>query len=218
MQNTFGFLIFDDVEELDFIGPWEIIKIWSEHFGGPEQVFSVSQNGGLIKCSRGLRVHADDDFAHCPPLNYLLVPGGVGRKREVNNPDLIEFIRTQAANAQYILSVCTGSFLLQKAGLLVDHKATTYWSALEELQQFDELKVVQERYVQDGKIWTAGGISSGIDLALALIAHVAGEEIAGKIQMYAEYFPLTKIYGDVLKTTHPLPTYLVKYLNSETAI
>lgn len=208
MANNFGFLIYDGVEELDVVGPWEIIKIWSEHFQGP-QAFTVSQKGGLVTCARGMRIDSDYNFANCPPLNYLLVPGGRGRKQQVNNPALINFIKQQAQQVQQLLSVCTGAFLLQKAGLLKGHKATTYWSAIDELKQFPEIKIKEERYIKDKNIWTGAGVSSGIDLALALIADVAGKKIAGKVQLLAEYFPPTKIF-DISEKAEQLPAYIKK--------
>lgn len=208
MSNNFGFLIYDGVEELDVVGPWEIIKIWNEHYSGPK-AFTVSQKGGLVTCARGMRIDSDYNFSNCPPLNYLLVPGGRGRKQEVNNPVLIDFIRQQAAQVQQLLSVCTGAFLLQKAGLLKGHKATTYWAALDELKRFPEIKIKEERYVKDKNVWTGAGVSSGIDLALALIADVAGKKIAGKVQMLAEYFPPAKIFG-ISEKAAQLPAYIKK--------
>ncbi len=192
---NFGFLVFPDVEELDFIGPWEIIGMWSQHFGGPAQNLIVSQTGGVVRCVKGLKVAADCSFDACPPLDYLLIPGGQGTRTEVDNPELLGFVRIQAANCRQVLSVCTGAFILQAASLLQGKKATTHWRSLDRLRRFPEVTVVEERFVRDGNIWTAAGVSAGIDLALALIADQAGEEIAGKVQLAAEYYPYHVKYG-----------------------
>ncbi len=192
----FGFLVFPDMEELDFAGPWEIIGVWGANFAGPDQRLVVSQNGEPVRCAKGLQIAADHSFESCPQVDYLLIPGGRGTRREVDNPELIDFERKQTASCRQVLSVCTGAFILQAAGLLSSKKATTHWGSLERLRQFPDLQVVEERFVRDGKIWTAAGISAGIDLALAFVADQAGPEIAGKVQLAAEYYPSTVRYGD----------------------
>ncbi len=204
---NFGFLLFPDVEELDFIGPWEIIGMWSKHFNGPEKRLLVSQNGAAVQCAKGLIVTPDCSFANCPPLDYLLIPGGQGTRKEVENKELLSFVQKQAAVCQQVLSVCTGAFILQAAGLLVNKRATTHWGSLDRLRQLSDVTVVEERYVRDGNIWTAAGVSAGIDLALALIAAQAGEETAGKVQMAAEYYPSTVRYGKAHRTPES-PAYL----------
>ncbi len=210
MATTFGFLLFHDVEELDVAGPWEVISVWSKNFGGPDKILTVSENGGAINCARGLKIFSEFDFANCPPLDYLLVPGGWGERSESSNPVLTRFIREAARNCQAVLSVCTGALLLQAAGLLDGKKATTHCMSLQRLRAFEKTTVVEERWVRDGKIWTAAGVTSGIDLALAFIAATAGEELAGKIQFYLEYYPTIKRYGDA-----HLCSEAPKYLSSE---
>lgn len=191
----FGFLLFPDLEELDFVGPWEIIGVWSKYFEGPEQCLTISQTGGEVRCANGLRVVPDYSFDNCPPLDYLLIPGGLGTRREVENKELIAFVKKQATSCRHVLSVCTGAFILQAAGLLNGKKATTHWGSLERLRKFPEVMVTEQRFVRDGSIWTAAGISAGIDVALALIADQAGEETAGKVQLAAEYYPKNIKYG-----------------------
>jgi transcriptional regulator GlxA family with amidase domain len=193
---NFGFLLFPDAEELDLVGPWEIINVWRKYKGGPEHCFTVSQAGGEIRFAKGMRVMADYSFSDCPQLDYLLIPGGQGTRSEVNNTALLEFVRKQAASCKEILSVCTGSFLLQAAGLLNNRKATTHWGSLERLRALPDVCVTEKRFVRDGNIWTAAGVSAGIDLALALVADQAGEEVAGEVQLYAEYYPDNKRYGE----------------------
>ncbi len=190
----FGFLAFDDFEELDLIGPWEMAGMWREKIRPDLDMFIVSETGKPVTARKGLKIHPDYDFAACPALDLLLVPGGQGRKREVNNPALLDFVKQQAANCRHVLSVCTGAFLLQKAGLLTGLEATTYWSALDELRATGTA-VREDRFINNGKIWTAAGVSAGIDMMLALVAEMDGAEAAGLVQLAAEYYPDGKRYG-----------------------
>lgn len=194
LQN-FGFLIFPELEELDLVGPWEVINVWRELFGEPENCLTVgAQTGAAIRCRKGLQIVADIDLTNCPPLDALLIPGGQGRKAAMRDDAILRFVRAQTENCQAVLSVCTGVFVLQAAGLLDGKRATTHWSALGELRE-SGVAVSEERFVRDGKIWTAAGVAAGIDLALAFVADRAGEEIAGRVQFYAEYYPNGKRYG-----------------------
>lgn len=192
---NFGFLLFPDAEELDFVGPWEVIGMWGKVFGGPEECLIVSQDGRTVRCAKGLRVEADHGFETCPPLDYLLIPGGQGTRREVDNADLISFVRKQAAGCRQVLSVCTGSFVLQAAGLLDGKRATTHFLSWDRLRQLPGVTAVEDRFTRDGNVWTAAGVSAGIDLALALIADQAGEETAGRVQLAVEYYPSQVKYG-----------------------
>jgi len=193
--RNFGFVIFRDLEELDLVGPWEMVSMWSKHLEGPERCLMVAQSRDPVICAKGMVLHPHVTFAHCPPLDYLLVPGGQGTRQAVDNPALVGFVAARAPSCQAVLSVCTGAFLLHRAGLLAGRRATTHWGSLARLAELGGVTVVQERFVRDGNIWTAAGVSAGIDLALALIADVAGEAVAGKVQLGAEYFPAGKIYG-----------------------
>jgi transcriptional regulator GlxA family with amidase domain len=191
---NFGFLIFPDAEELDWAGPWEVITAWGRFPGGPQHCFTVSETGGAVRCAKGLRVLADYSFNDCPPLDYLLIPGGQGTRRETQNVALLEFVKTQAARCRQVASVCTGSFILQAAGLLEGRSATTYWGSLGRLRETGT-RVEEKRWVRTGNVWTAAGVSAGIDAALALVAAEAGEEIAGETQFYIEYYPDSRRYG-----------------------
>ncbi|MCX5805273.1 MAG: DJ-1/PfpI family protein [Proteobacteria bacterium] len=192
---NFGILVFPDVEELDFVGPWEIIGMWSKFADGPEQRFIVAESLEPVICAKGLSVNPHVSFEQCPQLDFLLVPGGQGARQEVDNPVLINFITEQARLCKAVFSVCTGTFLLHKASLLYGKKVTTHWSSLGRLKTLGDVMVVEERFVHDGDIWTSAGVSAGIDLMLTFIAEVAGEEVAGKVQFAAEYYPSIKRYG-----------------------
>ena len=193
---NFGILVFNQVEELDFVGPWEMLTMWRNVADGPENCLVVSQSREQITCAKGLSINPHVSFEDCPKLDYLLVPGGQGTRREVNNTVLVEFVANQAKNCKAVLSVCTGSFILHAAGLLSGKTATTHWGSLERLQTLGDVHVVEQRFVRDGNIWSSAGVSAGIDLMLAFIASVAGETVAGKVQFQAEYYPAPTKYGD----------------------
>ncbi len=196
MPITIGFLLFNGVEELDFVGPYEAMSVWKKHYNGPENIVIISQEVGVIIGTNGLPMTTTHNFSNFPKLDYLVVPGGMGTRAEVNNEKLISFIRDVSKNCKAILSVCTGAFLLQAAGLLDGKKATTHWASLNRLRAFDKTIVIEERVIKDGNIWSSSGVSSGIDLALEFIAHTSGEEVAGKVQSYMEYYPSHKRYGN----------------------
>jgi transcriptional regulator GlxA family with amidase domain len=192
---NFGILVFDQVEELDFVGPWEMLTMWRQYANGPENCIIVGEKLEPVICAKGLSINPQASFTTCPPLDYLLIPGGQGTRTEVDNPVLIDFVVNQAKNCKAVLSVCTGSFVLHAAGLLSGKKATTHWGSLERLRALGDVTVVEQRYVQDGNIWSSAGVSAGTDLMLAFIASVAGETAAGKIQFAAEYYPSLVKYG-----------------------
>jgi transcriptional regulator GlxA family with amidase domain len=194
---NFGFLIFNQAEELDVVGPWEMVTMWSKVAGGPDNCLIIGESLNRVICAKGLSVNPHVSFASCPALDYLLVPGGQGTRQEVSNRALLEFVATQAQNCKAVLAVCTGSFILHAAGLLSGKRATTHWGSLQRLRDLGDVTVVEERYVQDGKIWCSAGVSAGTDLLLAFIAAVAGEEAAGKVQFGAEYYPSGVKYGDL---------------------
>lgn len=193
MDTTFGIVLFNGFEDLDFFGPWEMLAVWSRDHGGPTLLL-ISEKKQSVISTKGLTIQTQYSFSDCPPLDYLLVPGGMGTRTEVNNRELIAFIKQQATHCQHILSVCTGAFLLQAADLLENKTVTTHWASIERLKAFTGLTVVQERFVRDGNIWSSSGVSAGIDLALAFIATVGGENIAGKVQHFTEYYPSSFLY------------------------
>lgn len=207
MPGTIGFLIFDDVEELDLVGPYTVLSIWGKKCNGPERRVIIKQELGAFKGVHGLQMMSTHDFSNCPPLDYLVVPGGQGQLTEVKNEKLIEFIRDASKNCKAILSICTGAFLLQAAGLLDGKKATTHWALLNKLRTFDKTTVIEDRFVKDGNIWTSSGVIAGVDLALAFIADISGDKVAGAVQAYMENYPLLKFYGD-FHNSKEAPQYL----------
>ena len=142
---NFGFLVFPDVEELDFVGPWEMIGMWGKLFGGPENRLIVAQSDNPVTCAKGLFIKPHISFEQCPELDFLLVPGGQGTRKEVDNTALIRFISEQAKYCKAVISVCTGTFLMHRAGLLSVKKATTHWNSLNRLKELGDVAVVEER-------------------------------------------------------------------------
>lgn len=204
---NFGFLAFNEVEELDLIGPWEMIGMWGRFFGGPENRIIIAQSDDPVHCAKSLIIKPHVSFELCPKLDFLLIPGGQGTRKEMDNPLLVRFIAEQAKQCRFVLSVCTGIFLLHKAGLLSGKKVTTHWNSLAHLRELGDVVVVEERVVKDGNIWSSSGVSAGIDLALAFIAEISGEEVAAKVQFGSEYYPSDRKYGTLHKSPMA-PAYL----------
>jgi transcriptional regulator GlxA family with amidase domain len=192
--RTFGFLMFPKFEELDLIGPWEMATMWRDYARGPS-CLTISENGGLITCAKGLKTTADVSFADCPALDYLLVPGGFAAFDEMRNARLLAFVRERAATASHVLSVCTGSFILHAAGLLDGRCATTHWKARDDMRKLPGVTVLDDRWVRDGNVWTSAGVSAGMDLALGFIEAIDGAKAAGSVQKNAEYYPDGRVYG-----------------------
>jgi transcriptional regulator GlxA family with amidase domain len=183
--------------------------MWSKHFGGPTNCVMIAEKDEPVKCYNGMILTPHKSFADAPTLDYLLVPGGMGTRKEVENKSLINFVASQAETCRVILSVCTGSFILHSAGFLKSKKATTHFTMLDNLRNLDDVEVVEKRFVKDGKIWTSAGVSAGIDMALELVAQEAGGETAGMVQLYAEYYPAGTRYGSAHKEPQA-PGYLKK--------
>jgi transcriptional regulator GlxA family with amidase domain len=206
MAKNLGLVLYENVQPMDVIGPWEVLAMWKKVLQAPIAMYLVSENGGPVKCDDDIVLTAHCAFNNSPDFDYLIVPGGRGRREQVDNERFIAFIKAKAAKADKIISVCTGMFLLHKAGLLRNKPVTTYWRALSELRSLKDIEVKEERVVKSGNIWTTGGVSSGIDLAFELIAEIAGKEEAGRVQLLFEYFPKRTIYCN-LETVKSLPPY-----------
>ena len=211
---VFGFLLFPDLEELDLVGPWEMIAMWSKYAGGPERYLMIAETAEPVSCANGMILTPHASFSNAPQLDYLLIPGGFGTRTQVKNEKLTRFVAGQAKNCKAVLSVCTGSFILHAAGHLNGRRATTHWLSLNDLRNLAGVEVVEERFVTDGNVWTSSGVSAGTDLALEFIKHEAGEETAGKVQSFAEYYPSGRVYGNFDKNPKA-PEYLRKVMSAE---
>lgn len=191
-----GFVLFPGVEELDFVGPWELFAMWSVYADGPGTRMMVAQSREPITCAKGMIVVPHASFEEAPSFDILVVPGGYSVFDEVRNERLLQFLATQISGAKHVLSICSGTFLLHAAGVLRHRRAATNWKVLQRLRELGDVELVEERWTRDGDIWTGGGVSAGIDLTLAFIAAVAGEDVASSVQLHAEYYPSGRIYGD----------------------
>lgn len=192
------FLIYDKVEELDLVGSWELIGLLAER-GLCEKPKLISLNSMTPSGEHGLRFSADYHFTDSLQPDVLIVPGGSGARIVIKDPDVINYLKKAAENCHSILSVCTGMYLMQKAGLFKHKRATTHWAFLEHLKKDNTVTVVEERYVKDGNIWSSAGVSAGMDMCLAFIADYYGENVASNIQLDAEYYPSLTIYGEAHK-------------------
>jgi transcriptional regulator GlxA family with amidase domain len=183
-------IIFDGAEELDFVGPWEVFTMLGQAVEGSCRVFTVSETGEEVRCAKGLRVGADYSFADCPAPDIYLVPGGQGTRRESENRAMLDFLMRITPAAELATSVCTGSFVLEAAGLLAGKRATTHWASIDHLKTKAGVTVVEhERFVDEGKVITASGVSAGIDMALHVVGRLWDPATARKVQKYMEYYP-----------------------------
>ncbi|NRR04033.1 DJ-1/PfpI family protein [Brevibacillus sp. RS1.1] len=191
-QWRVGIFLFDDVEVLDFAGPFEVFSVTSMENDShtPFRVETVSEKGNMIQALNGLKVQPDYSFANMPAFDILIIPGGIGaREREVHNEQVIQWIRQQMQQVELMASVCTGAFLLAKAGLLSGKKATTHWASLDRMEkEFPEV-VVQKgvKFVDEGNIVTSAGISAGINMSFHIIKRLVGAEVAEQTAKIMEY-------------------------------
>ena len=187
-----GIVLFDGMEELDAIGPWEVLSYWTRTF--PEDAYTVSclsEHGEPVHCAKGLVVQAHQAFADAPPLEVLLYPGGQGTRLQLNDAARLEWVRAKRAEVALMTSVCTGSLVFAAAGILRHRPATTHWASLDTLAELDPTIDVRPdaRFVDDGDVVTAAGVSAGIDMALHLVLRLAGKDRARAVRRGIQYDP-----------------------------
>ncbi|MDO9407520.1 DJ-1/PfpI family protein [Patulibacter sp.] len=187
-----GILLFEGVEELDAIGPWEVLSHWTQVF--PQDGWSVSclsRSGGPVTCAKGLVVHAHHGFDDAPPLDVLVHPGGEGTRPQLDDEAHLAWVRRMRDEVPLMTSVCTGSLVYAAAGLLRDRPATTYHAALGLLAELDPSIDVRpdDRFVDDGDVVTSSGVSAGIDMALHLVDRLAGTARAQDVRRGIQYDP-----------------------------
>ena len=194
-RRRVGILVFDDVEVLDFCGPFEVFSVTRldearrRETSSPFEVLLVAERAAPVTASGGLRVLPDVDLDGCPPLDLLVVPGGWGTRREIGNRRLLDWIAARGAAAATLASVCTGAMLLGEAGLLDGRRATTHWRSLDWMaERFPRVTVERDlHWVEDGTVITSAGISAGIDMALRVVARLYGETAARHAARHMEY-------------------------------
>lgn len=182
-RTNVGIFIFDEVEVLDFAGPFEVFAITEDPSDHEKlfSVFTVAEESTTVKARNGLEIVPRYSFESCPAIDILVVPGGHGAEKiQINNHVALAWIRDRHQETRITASICTGAFLLAKSGVLTDQAVTTHWMDLERLQNdFPRLTVVGDRkFVDQGKILTSAGISAGIELSLYIVARTHGRRIA----------------------------------------
>jgi transcriptional regulator GlxA family with amidase domain len=190
-----GILIFNDVEVLDFCGPYEVLSVVRldesnrREAKSPFDVLLIAEKDEIVTATGGLRVIPDFTIKNHPVLDILIVPGGWGTRTEINNRLLLDWLSRTAGQLKLLTSVCTGAVLLGKAGLLDGVTATTHWKALDWFRQTcPRVNVVADQHVvQSEKIFTSAGISAGIDMTLKIVAHYFGNETAENTALHMEY-------------------------------
>jgi transcriptional regulator GlxA family with amidase domain len=185
-----GILLFDEVEELDAVGPWEVLSHWTRSY--PEDGWAVcllSPGGQQVTAAKGMVIGGQHALDDSPPLQVLIHPGGQGTRRLMRDEAHLGWVRSQRERVPLMASVCTGALVYAAAGLLRGRPVTTYWNAFEALAAADPSVQLRrgERYVDDGDIVTSAGVSAGIDMALHLVARLSGPEREAQVRRGIEY-------------------------------
>ena len=189
-MKKIGIFIFDEVEVLDFTGPFEVFNVAGRRDGSdPFKVFTISEKEGPIMARGELAVTAHYTFANHPKMDILLIPGGYGTRPLLQNQTVLSWIRDQEDGVDYLLSVCTGALLLGKNGQLDGLDCTTHFMALDALREIaPKAKVHSEgRFYDNGKIITSAGVSAGIDMAFYMVAKLESQDMAEETARYIEY-------------------------------
>ena len=191
-QKTVGIFLFNEVEVLDFAGPFEVFSL-AESENNSERAFrvcTIARTNAPIRARNGLTVLPAYDFSSAPKLDLLIVPGGYGAEElEIREPETIRWLQSMAGQVEIVASICTGAFLLAEAGLLNGKRATTHWMDLDRLErEYPAVQVLRNtRFVDEGAILTSGGISAGIDLSLYLVQRLLGAPASKKTARRMEY-------------------------------
>lgn len=188
-QKTIGLVLYDGLAALDIVGPYEVLASLGPHgLNAGYQTVWVAETMDPVPSHQGLTMLPDTPFAEAPKLDVIVVPGGPGQADQMENKKFISFLEEAAEQAEWVSSVCTGSLLLAKAGLLNGKEATTHWMAMGELEELGAIPV-KRRVVKEGNFITAAGVSAGIDMGLYLASEIAGAKAAQVIQLNIEYDP-----------------------------
>jgi transcriptional regulator GlxA family with amidase domain len=192
VTTTIAIALFPDAEELDWAGPWEVLRAWQLQFDDDVSVFTVADSDQPITCAKGLRVLADHTWDALPgPVDVLVYPGGRGTRPQLGDEAIRARLRSMAESGTLMTSVCTGSLVLADAGLLDGRPATTHWGSLDHLGRLGSGVEVRpdDRFIDTGGVVTAAGVSAGIDMALHLVARLHSPERAREVRRYIQYDP-----------------------------
>jgi transcriptional regulator GlxA family with amidase domain len=205
MTHTIGLAIFPDAEELDFVGPWEVFTVSAmlreRDSAAPGaaagRVLLLAESREPVRCAKGMRVLPDATFDEHPALDVVLVPGGQGTRREVDNARLLGWLGTVSASALWTTSVCTGSLLLHAAGVADGRRLATHWGFEDELERRGATVARDARWVRDGTVVSSQGVSAGIDMALWLVGQLHTPAHARAVQRFMQYEPAPPYQADV---------------------
>jgi cyclohexyl-isocyanide hydratase len=182
--KTIGVYIWPNMTMLDVLGPQQFLGFVPEF-----DVVTVAKSKDPVVTDTKIRILPDHDFTTCPPLDILLVGGGVDPSPEMRDDAVMSWFRETGSAAEYVTSVCTGALILAEAGLLEGYKATTHWAYTQQLATYPGIELAEDRVVIDRNRITGGGVTAGIDFGLALIAELAGQETAAGLQLMGQYDP-----------------------------
>ena len=191
-----GIVMFDGVEELDAVGPWEVLSQWTqEHPEDGWDAFCMSADGAPVMGAKSLVLGAHHSFGDAPRLGVAIHPGGPGTRRMLRDPDHLAWVRRLRQTTPLMTSVSTGSLVYAAAGLLTQRRATTHWASLNLLSELDPTIVtdVDARFVDDGDVVTSAGVSAGIDMALRLVSRLVGAERAREVRRSLQYDPMPPV-------------------------
>jgi len=188
--KTIGIVLYPDFEELDAVGPYEVLAMLGK-IDKEWHVVTVAEQAGPVRAFSGLQLFADHGFDDAPPLDVILLPGGLGSRKEMDNPRMLDYVRRAGGSASWVTSVCTGAMILHRAGFLTGRQATTHWGAIHELRGLGgNVEVLDDaRYVHDGDVITSAGVSAGIDMSLYLVSLLKDASTARAVQKMMEYYP-----------------------------
>lgn len=186
-----GIFVFDDAEELDVVGPYEVLASWAQHSPLRPEVVTFSTDGAGVRLAKGLRLVPDLSADGLGPLHVLVYPGGWGTRRLAADSEHLAWVRAMRAGTPLMASVCTGALVYAAAGLLAGRAVTTYWGAFDELAALDPSTLPDHdaRFVDDGDVVTSAGVSAGIDMALHLVARLESVAMARTVRRAIQYDP-----------------------------
>lgn len=192
-----GIILFEGAEELDFVGPWEVLTMAAK-LGVEVTPVLVAKSMDPVRCAKGMRVLPDATLSDAGELDAVLVPGGEGTRALADDRALLDWLASVSAEARWVTSVCTGSLLLAKAGLTRGKRITTHWAFADTLRPLAEHEVVDDvRFVRDGNLLTAAGVSAGIDMALWLVGEISDPVTARAVQRAMQYDPAPPYAAEV---------------------
>lgn len=197
MNYTYGIYLYQGVASLDFVGPYEAFDL-SRYLLDSGKVVTIAETMDPIVCANGMQVLPQHTFESAPNLDVLLVPGANELEAALSSPKAIDWVRSMADKVTFTTAVCTGSLILQKAGLLKGRKATTHWMLVEELAKDSNTTVLPDmRYVRDGNIITSQGVSAGIDMSLWLLGQLHTPDHARQVRKLLQYDPAPPYLAEV---------------------